>query len=116
VLFQVGAPAGCIGVRRAPAAAETAAKDAPEKVAQIAKIEATLEAARPCVGVHPRVAKLIVSALLLRIRKHLVGLVDLLHPGFGFRIIRVQVGVILLRFLAVCLLDILFGRALLDAQ
>ena len=106
----VAAAAGGIGVRAA-AAAKPAPKEAVENIAEIHAhtaegVSPTGAAAK--VGVHARVAKLVVPGLFILIGQHLVGLVDFFKLGFGLLVARVQVGMVLFRQLAIGLFDLVF--------
>ena len=95
--LHITAPPGGIGVLTAPAAKAPAE----EAVEDIGKIEArALEGvssrrAAAEIGVHPRVAELIVARPLLLVGENLVGLVDLFELGLRILVPGVQVRVIL---------------------
>jgi len=114
------APLGRVGVPPL-LAAESAAEEAAEDVAQIAEVEAARAAvcaacARPVAGVNAREAELVVPRLLLRIAEHLVGLVDLLELLLGLLVAGVHVRVVLPRQLFVCFFDLVLRCALADAE
>ena len=97
-------------------AAETAAKDITEDVAQIDSISAkAAEAARTaavlgCItGINTGKAVLIVQLALFRVRKHLVGFIDFLELFLGILIAGVIVRVVLHGQLAVSLFDLRIG-------
>ena len=116
--------ARCVGVRltgRAAKAAEAAAKDIAENVAQIHAVAAkTAKAARTgaaavlcCIGrVNTCKAVLVVQLALLRVRKHLVCFVYFLELFLGVLIAGVIVRVVFHCKLAVCLFDLGIGRSL----
>ena len=119
---DVLALAGGVGVRRTARAAKTAeaaAKDVAENIAKVnpvaAKAAETAKAAGAAgaaavlgsvVGVNTGKAVLVVELALLRVRKHLVCLVDLLELFLGFLVAGVIVRVVLHGQLAVSLFDI----------
>jgi hypothetical protein len=116
--------AGGVGIGptgRTAKAAETAAENIAEDVAQIYTVTAkTAKAARTgaaavlgCVGrVNTCKAVLVVQLALFRVRKHLVCLIDFLELFLGVLIAGVVVRVILHCKLAVCLFDLGIGRSL----
>ena len=61
------------------------------------------------------VAKLIVGGPLLGVLQHLVGFLELLELGLGVRLLA-DIGVVLVRETAVCLLDLVRTRAARDAE
>ena len=89
-------PLGRVGVGP-PSAAETASEKAAENVAQVSEVEVPVKPgpAGAKVGVHARVAVLVVPGLLVSVGQHLVSLVDLLELLLGLFIAGVQVGVVL---------------------
>ena len=125
---DVLALAGGVGVRRTARAAKTAeaaAKDVAENIAKVntvaAKAAETAKAAGAAgaaavlgsvVGVNTGKAVLVVELALLRVRKHLVCLVDLLELFLGFLVAGVVVRVVLHGQLAVSLFDIRVGGRL----
>jgi hypothetical protein len=58
----------------------------------------------------------VVLLALLRVAEHVVGLGDLLEARLGLLVVRVAVGVVLARELAVGLLDLLGGRLFVDPE
>ena len=125
---DVLALAGGVGVRsaaRAAKTAEAAAKDVAENIAEVntvaAKAAETAKTAGAAgaaavlgsvVGVNTGKAVLVVELALLRVRKHLVCLVDLLELFLGFLVAGVIVRVVLHGQLAVSLFDIRVGGRL----
>ena len=122
---DVLALAGGVGIRRTARAAKTAeaaAKDVAENIAKVntiaAKAAETAKAAGAAavlgsvVGVNTGKAVLVVELALLRVRKHLVCLVDLLELCLGVLIAGVIVRVVLHGKLAVCLFDLGIACAL----
>ena len=110
VRLDIAATAGRIGI--GPAAA--AAKTAEEAVKDIGEIKAALEGvptagAAAKVGVHPRMAKLIIPGTFLLVGKHLVCLVDLFEFCLCFLIPGVQVRVVFLCQLPVSLFQLVVG-------
>lgn len=106
----VAATAGGIGVGTA-AAAKSAPKEAVENIAKIHAHAA--EGVSPAgttakVGVHARMAKLVVPGLFILIGQYLVGLVDFFKLGFGLLVARVQVGMVFFRQLTIGLFDLVF--------
>ena len=110
---------------RAAKTAEAAAKDVAENIAKVntvaAKAAETAKAAGAAgaaavlgsvVGVNTGKAVLVVELALLRVRKHLVCLVDLLELFLGFLVAGVIVRVVLHGQLAVSLFDIRVGGRL----
>ena len=117
--------AGGVGIRRTARAAKTAeaaAKDVAENIAKVntiaAKTAETSKAAGAAavlgsvVGVNTGKAVLVVELALLRVRKHLVCLVDLLELFLGFLVAGVIVRVVLHGQLAVSLFDLRVGGRL----
>ena len=122
---DVLALAGGVGVRRTARAAKTAeaaAKDVAENIAKVntvaAKAAETAKAAGAAavlgsvVGVNTGKAVLVVELALLRVRKHLVCLVDLLELFLGILVAGVIVRVVLHGQLAVSLFDLRVGGRL----
>ena len=122
---DVLALAGGVGIRRTARAAKTAeaaAKDVAENIAEVntvaAKAAETAKAAGAAavlgsvVGVNTGKAVLVVELALLRVRKHLVRLVDLLELFLGFLVAGVIVRVVLHGQLAVSLFDLRVGSRL----
>jgi hypothetical protein len=58
----------------------------------------------------------IVCLSLLRVAEDRVGLVYLLEALLGILIVRVNIGMMFARELAISLFDLLFARALIDAK
>src|SRR5471030_714070 len=107
---------------RAPAAgsrptAGRLAEDVAENIAE--RVSETAKTLLTCTG-HVRIdagmAVLIVSRALLRIREHFIGLFGLLETRFRILVIRIAVGVMLHRKLAISLLDFVVARILRDAH
>ena len=103
-------------------AAEAAAEEGGENVAQIHIIKAAEAAAKAAtatgskVRIHPCMAVLVIALALRGVAQHLVGLVDLLEPGLGLLVAGIQVGVVLLGQLAVGLLDLIVRGGAVYAQ
>ena len=125
--LNIMALARCIGVgagRAAEAAkpAETAAEDIAKDIAQVhtAGAEATETGAAalagPIVGVDPGKAELIIALAFFRVRKDIVGLVDLLELFLSRLVAGVQVGVVLFGQLAVGAFDLGIGGVFADPQ
>src|SRR5690606_16663330 len=82
-----------------------------EGAAEIGLPGAAPHAAGPHRAVDGGMAELVVGGLLLRVLEAIVGLVHLLEPALGFRVVLVPVGMQLARLGPVGLLDVL-GRGL----
>ena len=110
-------PLGRVGVR-APSAAAEAAEEAAENVAQVAEVEASVEpgTAGAEVGIHARVAVLVVPGLLVGVGQYFVGLVDLLELLLSLLVAGVQVRVVLPGHFLICLFDLILGSALGNSQ
>ena len=114
--------AGGVGIRRTTRAAKTAeaaAKDVAENIAKVNAVAAKAAKAAGAaavlgsvVGVNTGKAVLVVELALLRVRKHLVRLVDLLELFLGFLVAGVIVRVVLHGQLAVSLFDLRVGSRL----
>ena len=111
------APLGRVGIRAA-SAAEAAAEKAAENVAQVSEIKAPVKPgpASAEVGVHARVAILVIAGFFVPVGQHLIGLVNLLEPGLSGLVAGVQVRVIDLGQLAVGLFNLIVRRAPGNAQ
>ena len=104
--------------------AVAAAGERGEYIVKIESAKAAAEAPEACAAeagaalsrLRPVKAVLIVRGALLRIGKHLVGLVDLLKFFLGLRIARIDIGMPLFGQLPVCLFNGGFVGALVDAQ
>lgn len=121
--LDITARAGCVGVGAALLTAEAAksasAENAGEDIADIAEIrgaEAAAESASAGIRVKCRVAESVILRLLIRIAQNFIGLIDLFELCLCFRVVGVQVGVILLGQLAVCFFYLCVGRALVNAE
>ena len=86
------------------------------KGTDVAAIKAATEEARAEIGVHSRMAELVVAGALLLVGQHLVGLVGLLEFGLGGLVAGVQIRVVLLGLFPVGLLDLLVRGALGHAE
>ena len=70
----------------------------------------------PPAAVHAGVSEAVVEAALVAIGKDRVGLGGFLEAFLGLAIVRVAIGMVLQRELAIRALDLLIGRFALDAQ
>ena len=109
----------CVAALRT-AAAEAAAEERTEQVAEVAHVEAAAEAACACTAAVARVdackAELVVLCALVLVGQHLIRLVDLLELVGRLGIILVEVRVVLASQLAVRLFQLVLARALLHAE
>ena len=101
------------------ASAKASAEEGAEEVAQVdvAHIRKAAEAAsepsaRIEVGVHARMSELVVTGAFFLVGQDLVSLVDLLKPGLGRLVARVQVRVVLFGQFPVGLFDLIVRGAL----
>lgn len=100
-----------------PAAAEAAAKEAAEDIAQVSEVKTAVEpAAGAEVRVYAGVAVLIIAGFFVGVGKHLIGLVDFLEPGLGLLVAGMEVRMVLLGQLAVRLFDLGLRSSPGDAQ
>ena len=113
VVAQVGA-----AMRLAAPAASTA-EDVAEDVAEIETLRAACTeriAAAHAARFEGGVAVLVVSRALLPVGQGLVGFLRFLELFLRFRIVRIAVGVVLHRQLAISLLDLFLGCVAVDAE
>lgn len=101
------------------ASAKASAEEGAEEVAQVdvahirkAAEAASEPAARIEVGVHARMSELVITGAFFLVGQDLVGLVDLLEPGLGRLVARVQVRVVLFGQFPVGLFDLIVRGAL----
>ena len=113
-------PLGGIGPLLAAAAepAEPAAEEGAENIAQVdvSHVEPAEAAPGAEVGIHPRMAELVIFGPLLFVGEHLIGLVDLLELGLGGLVVGVHVRVVLFGQLPVGLFNFIIRGAFADTQ
>ena len=100
----------------APAAA-SAAEDVPEDVGKIETLRACAErAASTHSALECGVAVLVIGSALLRVAQYFISFLRFLEMFLGFRIVRIAVGVMLHRQLAISLFDIFVRSIAVDAE
>ena len=99
-------------------AAEAAAKEGAEDVAQVTHVKAAAAKATAAakVGIDASVTELVITRALLLVRQHLVGLVDLFELGLGLFVAGVHIRVVFFGLLTVGLFDLFVRGALFHAQ
>ena len=110
--------------RTAGAAAEAAPEEGAEDIAQVdvahvkpaEAAKAAPGSARAEIGIHTRMAELVVAGALILVGQYLVGLIGLLEFSLGGLVAGVQIRVVLLGLFPVGLLDLLVRGALGHAE
>ena len=113
--LDVAAALGSVG---AASAAEAAAEEAREDVAEVHVNAEGTAAACACavVGVYARVAVLVIARALFAVGKHLIGFVDLLELLLAVLVAGVKVGVIFFGALSVSLFYLVIARSLVKTE
>src|SRR5262249_38743972 len=113
LVLEILTPSGPCSTAAAAAGAEEVAEEVPEDVLEPG---AEVEAAESPALLEGRVAEAVVPGSPLGIGQHLVGLPDLLEALLGLHVAGVLVGVVLVRQLAVGLLQVLVAAGAGDPQ